>query len=1147
MKKSTVEECSFRDSDQTSFQLNGGNYQSGGRQAAESTGRFSVLDVTVITDDAAASLVSLPASQLDEHDSLEFIPPLFVAIKTGDVRGLRDILAVDAKAASRPKYGGFPPLHAACNVKNLHILRELLTNDAKVGALGGLGHTALHLAVSEGWHEGVAELLQHGASPDAMLEPPSTVKGMHVETSLHSAVRRGDLTSTVLMLERQPDLTLTDSNNCTVLHLAAQARSPEIIHQLLQKKLPNEVVTVCDRDNNSVLHKALLRNCDAAEESKVCSIVEELVKAGAKVNSINNQGESPLFLAAQQRLPKLVELLLSLEADPTIVTRRGQSVLHAACKHGCTSCLGYLLATNLVKHLVTEPDNEGREPFHYAVHSGSIDCCELLLNNGDHLTRLDKDGVSRCSLILEHLPSALQLLRRLFDAHVLLSNNPQHDADFRVTFDYSVLSSEKEGIQSSLTSELSNSRLEALLKHPLLESFLFIKWRKIKPLFYCSVLIYLMFLLVHTTFIVMTYGANSWNWHDKRDLLTIFILIHVVMFLLILIPDLIIMFANFKKYLRQWETLTKSIALGSSAIVVFSNIIFLDNKTSETTNVMADNVISNITAGNFSQNSNVSELGTGNYNRSRVEMPLVQSAAAISGFFCWVEFMMLLGRFPSLGTYVLMFSRVARSIIKFIAAFSSLIIGFAISFMVLFHNQKPFKSFPLSLVKTLMMMIGEIDYNSLMSELEERVLSCIFLVSFLFLVCVLMANLLIGLAVNDIPDLQRQGKIKRLSKQASYLVSYEKLMIIARNMSCFPRQLRILMSSRCRIPQRVNVLPNKHHSSTRKSLEHNVPSETLQEAILLGNCEDSNDDLNNIEEEDLMGQFKSFKLKYARDRRALNRRLAQLPDSTATEKMLKESMDQMQQIVQNQLTQLSLQLQQYNHNCTHCHPLPSTQKQRQRNRQPQEVEYYPPYSQNQWPTLSVLQQSVQTQSVPLQTVKTQSVPQQTLQTQSMPQQILQTQSVPQHTLQTQSVPQQILQTQSVPQQTLQTQSVPQQTVQTQSVPQQTVQTQSVPQQTLQTQSVPQQTLQTQSVPQQTVQTQSVPQQTVQTQLMPRHCVLQQSVQKQQESYIQQPQHPLEQSQYTQHQTTHQPLSQQQQLTHRYLSQQQPLTREYVQQ
>ncbi|KAG7155010.1 hypothetical protein Hamer_G015607 [Homarus americanus] len=131
-RKSTVEECSFRDSDQTSFQLNGGNYQSGGRQAAESTGRFSVLDVTVITDDAAASLVSLPASQLDEHDSLEFIPPLFVAIKTGDVRGLRDILAVDAKAASRPKYGGFPPLHAACNVKNLHILRELLTNDAKV-------------------------------------------------------------------------------------------------------------------------------------------------------------------------------------------------------------------------------------------------------------------------------------------------------------------------------------------------------------------------------------------------------------------------------------------------------------------------------------------------------------------------------------------------------------------------------------------------------------------------------------------------------------------------------------------------------------------------------------------------------------------------------------------------------------------------------------------------------------------------------------------------------------------------------------------------------------------------------------------------------------------------------------------------------
>nr|XP_053632799.1 transient receptor potential cation channel subfamily A member 1-like [Cherax quadricarinatus] len=846
--------------------------------------------------------------------------PIFLAIKMGDMGVLQDILQKDPKVVNSARYGGSLPLHASCGTKDIWVLKELLNHDAKVGEVNGLGQTALHLAVSVGWHEGVAQLLQQGASPDMMSKPPPTIKGVRVETPLHSAARRGDLTSTVLLLQHDPDLMLRDSDNCSVLHLAAQSRSLQVIHYLLQDKRSHRLMTGCDYEGNSVLHKALLMDCDAGKESTVQEIVEELVKAGANVNAMNKRSESPLFLAAHHRMPKVVEALVSLGGDPTLVTQRGQSVLHAACHRGCTTCLDTLLATSHVQHLVTAPDNEGREPFHYAVHSGSIDCCELLLNHGDHLTRVDRDGVSRCSLILEHLPSATQLLRRLFDVHVRLSNNAKHDADFRVTFDYSVLSSEKEGIQSSLVSELTNSRLEPLLKHPLLESFLFIKWRKIKPFFYCSVLIYFLFLLMHTSFIIITYGGNSWKWQEHTDSLAIFFILHITMFLLILIPDMIIMFANFKKYIRQWETLTKTIALGSSAVVVFSHIIPLDGiiEVSDNlrTNDMANDTMNqSSTYGSFLQNVTYSVFFVEKYTDSHIENPVVRRSAAISAFFCWVEFMMLLGRFPSLGTYVLMFSRVAQSITKFIAAFFSLIIGFAISFMVLFHKKEAFISFPHSLVKTLMMMIGEIDYSNLMEDLEMPIITCLFLVLFLFLVCVLMANLLIGLAVNDIPDLQRQGKIKRLSKQASYLVSYEKLMLVARALRCFPRQLRIMMSSRCRIPQVVHVLPNRHRGSSRKNVEQYVPSETLQEAILLGNREVTNDDMNNTEENDLLVQFKSFKLKYTHDCETLNHRLAQLPDSTATEKILKERLDQIVQIVQNQLMQLSLQIQQHNQNC----------------------------------------------------------------------------------------------------------------------------------------------------------------------------------------------------------------------------------------
>lgn len=948
-----------------------------------------------------------PASLVEESDLHDCMPLIFVAIKTGDIQKVQELLKEDPEAASGARYGGCSPLHAACSLQRLHILTELLNYDAKVGAVNGLGYTALHLAVCEGWHQGVALLLQHGASPNTVSNPPLTVKGVRVETPLHCAVRRGDLASVVLMLQHQADLTLRDGDNCSVLHLAAMSRSHEVTRQLLQEKLNHRLVTVSDNDGNTALHKALLMDCDTAEESTVHEIVEELVKAGANVNATNKWKESPLFLAARHRLPKLVALLLSLGADPTLLTHRGQSVLHAVCRRGCAACLARLLATNLVNELVTAADKEGREPFHYAVHSGSIDCCELLLNHGDHLTRVDRDGTSRCSLILEHLPSATQLLRRLFDAHIRLSNNPQHEVDFRVTFDYSVLSLEEEGEQGSLISDLSNSRLEALLKHPLLESFLFIKWRKIKPFFYCSVLIYFMFLMMHTTFIIITYGGNSLRWRDNADSLAIFFVLHVTMFLLILIPDMIIMFANFKKYIRQWETLTKIIALGSSAVVMFSHIIPFYSE-GEVLEDLQANIMENDTAeelnttGNFIQNGTLS-TSSEHDSHSQVEVPLLRRAAAISAFFCWVEFMMLLGRFPSLGTYVLMFSRVAKSIIKFIAAFFSLIIGFSISFMVLFHNKEAFRSFPLSLVKTLTMMIGEIEYSALLDDIEMPLMSCLFLVLFLFLVCVLMANLLIGLAVNDIPDLQRQGKIKRLSKQASYLVSYEKLMLIARVLRCFPRQLRVFMSSRCRIPQVVHVLPNKHRKSSHKNVELYVPSETLQEAILLGNFDDSNENIANLEEDNLLAQFRSFKVKYTHDLRAMNRRLGQLPDSAATEKIVKERLDQSVQIMQTQLLQLSLQLQQLNQNYNYMQHLAAGQQQHLAAEQQQQ--------------LTAEQQQQLQQQLPHQPIHTQSAFQQSVQPQSLPQQSVYTRSVYQQSLPAHSLPTASVQTQSLFQQT----------------------------------------------------------------------------------------------------------------------------------
>lgn len=888
---------------------------------------YVVQGCPLVSDGPAMSRMAR-TPQEDTPGHREPMPLLFEAIHAGNLEGVKAALKQDPEAALNTRYGGFLPLHASCHVRHLDTLSSLLQAGAKVDAVDGLGQTALHLAVADEWHSGVETLLQSGASPNMLCEPPPTIKGMRIETPLHVAVRRGDLTTTALLLRQRPDLSLRDSDLCSVLHLAAHSRSLAVTSELLKERQVKELVTSSDCRGNGVLHMALMTKCDAACEDTVMDLVKELVQAGADTNHLNLRGESPLFLAAHHHLPRVVHTLLDLRADPRVVARNGQTMLHAACHHGCAASLGHLLNTDSVQHLVTALDNEGFAPFHFAVCSGSIDCCELLLTHGDHLTRLDKDKQTRCSIILRHLPSATQLLTRLFDSHVLLSNVPPHDPNFCVTFNYSVIYLEEEGVQSSLISELSTSSLEVLLKHPLLESFLYLKWGRIKPFFYCSVAFYFAFLLLHTIFIVMTFGGQPWNWSTHVFAYSVFLILHITMFLFILIPDLIFMFANFKKYLYQWETYTRFIALSTSAFVVFSCLpsykmlwvvpalnTFGENNTSleNVTNTPWEVITEDYSTGD--NTSGPAEGGKATH--MMVQREVVRDVAAVSALFSWVEFMMLLGRFPSLGTYVLMFTRVARSIIKFLAAFSSLIIGFAVSFLVLFRDKPTFSSLPLSFIRTLMMMIGEIDFATLAENLN--LLGALFLVAFLFLVCVLLTNLLIGLAVNDLPDLQRMGKIRRLAKQASYLVSYERLMVVARSLRCFPYRLRKLMTRRSKVPQEVNVWPNKNNgkSNSRRSDFYHVPNETLQEAILLGT--DSKIVFNAMDDEDSLAmQFRSFKIMYDRDHRQLQRRLAKLPDTTTTETMLKQRLDHIQQTLQNQLLQLSLQLQQHNHLCSRC-------------------------------------------------------------------------------------------------------------------------------------------------------------------------------------------------------------------------------------
>lgn len=137
--------------------------------------------------------------------------------------------------------------------------------------------------------------------------------------------------------------------------------------------------------------------------------------------------------------------------------------------------------------------------------------------------------------------------------------------------------------------------------------------------------------------------------------------------------------------------------------------------------------------------------------------------AAVGIFLTWLELMMIVGRFPTFGLYVQMFTTVALNFSKFLLAYCCLLFAFGLSFAVLFANYPPFANVALSLIKTVVMMSGELEFEDMFfdapanTSIQFPYTAHFLFLMFVVLVTVILTNLLVGLAVSDIQGLQKSA------------------------------------------------------------------------------------------------------------------------------------------------------------------------------------------------------------------------------------------------------------------------------------------------------------------------------------------------------------------------------------------------------
>jgi len=223
------------------------------------------------------------------------------------------------------------------------------------------GNTPLHEAISKG-QLGFAEfLLSKGLTPN--------IKNSEGNTPLHGTVKTGWIPGAELLLKNGADPDIRDAKNNTPLHLSAPAAYRLGMTQLLLRYKADP--SLKDQEGNTALHKAVRLPSEPL-------IVEELLKAGAPVNSANLEGDTPLMICVKTGNYQYADPLIVAGADVFLRNLAGQSPLSIAVGRGTDAVDKIVLSTNVLQR-----DNMGNSVIATAVAmKGSPEVISLILSKG---------------------------------------------------------------------------------------------------------------------------------------------------------------------------------------------------------------------------------------------------------------------------------------------------------------------------------------------------------------------------------------------------------------------------------------------------------------------------------------------------------------------------------------------------------------------------------------------------------------------------------------------------------------------------------------------------------------------------------------------------------------------------------------------
>jgi len=360
-------------------------------------------------------------------------------------------------------------------------------------------------------------------------------------------------------------------------------------------------------------------------------------------------------------------------------------------------------------------------PLYIALEKKFRDRAKLLLSAGANVGILG----NACTVLL---PTTLPILTEIIEDCLESNDELIASKDIEIRLNYQLL--------MNIVPPIAESRhLRDLLKHPVISTFLNLKWQHFKFIVVLNMVFYVLFLIVLTAYILIdgSVGSNTTNpfsFNDSHMNDSNFIsqreepyVDFLWYFLLILLCILI------GRELFQLIKDPRAYILSSENWLEISLIVL--------SSILVSSVVDSM------------------------EIKLHLSAIAL--FLRWFEMLLMSGRLPKLSLKLEMFETVSSTFLSFITGYVTLLVAFALSFYILFRRSpepKGAESFSnpfFSFLKTIVMFTGEFEASSLSFGTLPYTSHVIFLL-FVFMVAIILLNLLNGLAVNDTDGIRKTAE-----------------------------------------------------------------------------------------------------------------------------------------------------------------------------------------------------------------------------------------------------------------------------------------------------------------------------------------------------------------------------------------------------